>query len=147
MADGSRDADAQGPGRDALVAAYKQLLQEIIDRRPSGTKQRIAAALGKHKSFVSQIVNPAYSMPLPAKHLPTVMAICHFSPEEREAFLAAYARAHPQRRAPRTPRAKPNSPHTLHIAVPAFDDPELQREVEEAIRQTAARIIALASRR
>jgi len=32
MADGSRDAAGEEPDRDALVAAYKQLLQEIIDR-------------------------------------------------------------------------------------------------------------------
>ncbi len=40
--------------------AYKAILAQIIDDRPSGTRQRLAAALGKHRSFVTQITSPAY---------------------------------------------------------------------------------------
>ena len=53
-------SEASPAGRDDAVAAYKQILRECIDRRPSGTRQKIALALGKHKSFVSQMTNPAY---------------------------------------------------------------------------------------
>jgi hypothetical protein len=79
------------------VAAYKSILQAIIDNRPSGTRQRIASAIGKNRSFVSQITNPAYPTPIPAQHLETIFSICHFSAAERKAFLQAYRKAHPGR--------------------------------------------------
>jgi hypothetical protein len=63
------------PTREEAVRAYKRLLQGYLDRRPSGTRQKIAEALGKHKSFVSQITNPAYSAPVPARHLATIFEI------------------------------------------------------------------------
>lgn len=55
-------------------------------------------ALGTNRSFVSQLVNPNYAMPIPAQHLETIFEVCHFSPAERAAFLVAYDRAHPGRR-------------------------------------------------
>jgi len=133
--------------RADAIAAYKAILRDCLDRRPSGTRQKIALALGKHKSFVSQITNPAYASPVPARHLTTIFEICHFSPEERATFMAAYRAAHPRRS-----RAVKESPpsgkeHVIQIRVPALDDPRLQRELEETIRQTASRIIALVTRR
>ena len=92
------------------VAAYKVILKEYIDRRPSGLRQKLATALGKHKSFISQITGPSYAMPIPVQHLATIFDICHFSPAERKAFLAAYAAAHPnalrRRAASRNPRER-----------------------------------------
>ena len=41
------------------VAEYKTILKEYIDRRPSGMRQKLATALGKHKSFISQITGPS----------------------------------------------------------------------------------------
>ena len=79
------------------VGAYKHILSSVLDRRPSGTRQRLAAALGKNRSFVSQITNPAYPVPVPAQHLSVIFEICHFSPAERQAFLDAYHAAHPRR--------------------------------------------------
>jgi len=79
------------------VAAYKSILQAVINNRPSGTRQRLAAAIGKNRSFVSQITNPIYPTPIPAQHLEAIFSICHFSPAERDAFLLAYRRAHPGR--------------------------------------------------
>ena len=81
------------------VTAYKTLLASIIDRRPSGTRQRLADALAKNRSFVTQITNPAYATPVPASHLDVIFEICHFSPVERRHFLEAYDKAHPRRRA------------------------------------------------
>jgi len=46
-----------------LVSAYKAMLQELIDRRPAGLRGQLAMALGKHKSFISQITNPTYRVP------------------------------------------------------------------------------------
>lgn len=135
---------AEEPRKENPVAAYKTVLQLALDRRPSGTRQRIAEVLGKHKSFVSQITNPAYAVPIPSEHIAAIMELCHFSPEERRAFLDAYVEAHPNRRQLIKPRSKAGITHTLHIPVPAFANAEKQREVEETIRQLAARIIALA---
>ena len=133
--------------REETVAAYKQILRDCIDRRPSGTRQKIALALGKHKSFVSQITNPSYAPPVPAPHLNAIFEICHFSPEERRAFLGAYRLAHPKQGevdpgGPTTERT-----HELRIRVPVLDDPRLQKDLEATIRQTASRIIALVTRR
>jgi hypothetical protein len=133
--------------KDDLVAAYKEILQSYIDRRPSGTRLKIADAIGKHKSFVSQITNPSYAVPVPARHVATIMDICHFSPEERESFLAAYRAAHPNQSRKVPPRAERRAGHhTLHVEVPIFDDPDTQQEVEDTIRQFARRVIALAQR-
>lgn len=85
------------------VAAYKMILAHVIDRRPSGTRQRLASALGKNRSFVSQITNPAYAVPIPATHLDVIFEICHFSTAEKRSFIAAYHVAHPRRLAPVAP--------------------------------------------
>ena len=59
------------PGTAACdaVAAYKAVLKRIIDTRPSGTRHRLAIALGKNRSFISQIANPVYAVPIPVQHL------------------------------------------------------------------------------
>jgi hypothetical protein len=80
------------------VAEYKRLLQRVLENRPSGTRQRLATAMGTNRSFVSQMTNPAYAMPVPAQHLDTIFEACHFSLSERQEFLNAYASAHPERR-------------------------------------------------
>jgi hypothetical protein len=133
--------------REEAVRGYKQLLQTYIDRRPSGTRQKIALALGKHKSFVSQITNPAYPAPVPARHLGTIFDLCHFSPEERATFMAAYRAAHPRRSQAVGPAAPGPHEHVIQIRVPALHDARLQRELEDTIRQMANRIIALVTRK
>ena len=82
-----------------------RFLQPVCDKRPSGTRGRLAVALGTNRSFVSQLVNPVYAMPIPAQHLETIFEVCHFSPAERAAFLAAYDQAHPGRRETGEPAA------------------------------------------
>lgn len=91
----AQPAASQTPAE--AVAAYKRMLAAIIDRRPSGTRQRLATALAKNRSFVSQITNPAYPTPIPANHLPDIFELCHFSPAERQEFARLYARAHPKK--------------------------------------------------
>ena len=81
----------------AAAAEYKRILAGVLDRRPSGTRQRLAAALGKNRSFVSQISNSSYATPVPASHLDVIFEICHFNGDERRRFLEAYGRAHPRR--------------------------------------------------
>jgi hypothetical protein len=141
------DAASRPVDKAEAVASYKRILRTYIDRRPSGTRQKIALALGKHKSFVSQITNPAYAAPLPAAHLNAILEICHFSPEERKTFLGAYRAAHPKQRAVALGEPASEKTYDLRIRLPVLDDPQLQKELEATIRQTANRIIALVTRR
>ncbi|MDB5362474.1 MAG: hypothetical protein JWO51_3771 [Rhodospirillales bacterium] len=90
------DARPAARANDA-VAAYKIVLQQVLDNRPSGTRQRLASALGKNRSFISQITSPAYAVPIPQRHLETIFEICHFPPEDKRRFLELYHRAHPRR--------------------------------------------------
>jgi hypothetical protein len=135
--------------REDLVKAYKSLLRELVDLRPSGTRQKIAEALGKHKSFVSQITNPAYPVPIPAGDVPVIAQVCHLSPSERQRFLAAYAAAHPNRTANAGGARKSAEPggRQITITLPDLGDAELERYLEDTIRQTARRLINLALRR
>jgi hypothetical protein len=84
-------------GEISAVAAYKRIFKEVLDNRPSGMRLRLAHAMGKNRSFVSQISNPAYPVPIPVQHLNTIFDVCHFPPPTKTAFLEAYARAHPRR--------------------------------------------------
>jgi hypothetical protein len=86
--------DKPREGADEAIRAYKLLLSRVLETRPSGARQRLADALGKHRSFVTQITSASYATPIPQKHLATIFAVCHFSPAERDAFMAAYQRAH-----------------------------------------------------
>ena len=63
----------------ARVAEYKAILKAVLESRPSGMRQRLAEAIGKNRSFVSQISNPAYQVPIPARHVALIFEICHFS--------------------------------------------------------------------
>ena len=65
--------------KTASIEAYKSILRNVLDRRPSGTRHRLAIALGKNRSFISQISNPAYPVPIPAPHLDIIFEICRFS--------------------------------------------------------------------
>jgi hypothetical protein len=85
------------PTEQSPLAAYKAVLRAVIENRPSGTRQRLAEALGKNRSFISQIISPAYATPVPVQHLETIFHVCHFAPSERQAFLNAYRAAHPGR--------------------------------------------------
>ncbi|VAW17115.1 hypothetical protein MNBD_ALPHA09-1585 [hydrothermal vent metagenome] len=84
------------PDEDDPTGAYKTLLRQVIANRPSGVRNRLAQALGKNKSFISQITNPAYDTPIPAAHLEAIFEIVHFSTDERTRFDNLYARAHPR---------------------------------------------------
>jgi len=39
----------------SAVAEYKRIFKEVLDSRPSGMRIRLAHAMGKNRSFVSQI--------------------------------------------------------------------------------------------
>lgn len=131
--DGVPAADAESP-----VAEYKALLKRVLDNRPSGSRLRLAHALGKNRSFVSQICNPAYATPIPAGHVETILEICRFSGEERRRFLALYAVAHP--RAGRVPGHAHRSTRTTTIVLPDLGSAPKNRLLDAAIADFARRL-------
>lgn len=122
------------------VAHYKRILQGVLDRRPSGTRQRLADALKRNRSFITQIANPAYAVPIPARHIATIFEVCHFSPAERAEFLEAYHRAHP-----RSPVAVVNRNRVrhLHLVVPDFGNEEKNQLFDKMLDELAANMSRL----
>jgi hypothetical protein len=126
----------------ATVADYKRLLQAVCDNRPSGTRGRLAVALGTNRSFVSQLVNPIYAMPIPAQHLETIFEVCHFSPAERAAFLAAYDQAHPGRR--ETGETPPGS-RAISLTVPDLGSARRNQAIDAMIVEYVRHLVRLAA--
>ena len=130
---------AREPMEDAIIS-YKTILAQIIDNRPSGTRQRLAAALGKHRSFVTQITSPAYSTPLPARHLATIFRVCHFSPVEQDRFVEAYHAAHPGK----LPEfGSSEGLRSLSLMVPDLGDDKKNRLLDEAVTDFVQKIATL----
>lgn len=127
------------------LAAYKSYLRQAIDKRPSGTRQKLASAFGTHPSFVSQITNPGLKVPLPAQHIPTLFQVCHFTPEEQSRFLELYARAHPAQAAAIHDLAETER-NIVKIVLPEFPDPARGAEIAVMIRNFAEQLIAFARR-
>jgi hypothetical protein len=131
------------PPRDAKAAhieAYKTILRNVLDERPSGTRQRLASALGKNRSFISHICNPAYPVPVPAPHLEIIFEICHFPPAQKRLFLESFERAHPNRS--RQVRESP-SLRSLKLEVQDFGDAKKNRAFDELVRETSRRLAQL----
>lgn len=122
------------------IRAYKTVLSEVLDQRPSGTRQRLADALGKHRSFVTQITSPGYATPIPQKHVATIFSVCHFSPAEREQFLAAYRLAH--RGAGGLGDAARKSRH-LSLVVPDLGDEKANAAFDRAVTEFVGRMSGL----
>ncbi|HEX3346664.1 MAG TPA: hypothetical protein VHS58_01025 [Acetobacteraceae bacterium] len=123
-----------------LVAEYKRVLQTVCENRPSGTRGRLAAALGTNRSFVSQLVNPAYAMPIPAQHLETIFEVCHFSPSERAGFLAAYDRAHPGRR---DAGDEGTRTRVVSVRIPDLGHPRRNQVIENMLAEYARQLVRL----
>lgn len=118
----------------AAVAAYKGVLQDVLYSRPSGTRQRLAEALGNNASFISQISNPAYTVPIPTRHVEAIFDVCHFSAAERARFLEAYAIAHPSS----TPAIKRRGRwREARIRVPELHGAEKNKLMDEMLAQIA----------
>lgn len=128
------------PGSEEAIRAYKTILSHVIDQRPSGMRQRLADALGKHRSFVTQISSPAYSIPIPSKHLPAIFSVCHFSPAERDQFLAAYHQAHPGKMSVAAGMRK-----TRHVSliVPDFGDDKQNAALDKAVNDFIQKITSI----
>jgi hypothetical protein len=119
------------------LAAYKVILRDVLDARPSGTRQRLAIALGKNRSFVTQMANAASLVPVPAQHLPTIFELCRFSHVQREAFLAAYHVAHPRRL---MSEIAPPHMRAVTLYVPDFGDTRKNRMLDNLLIEIAKNV-------
>jgi hypothetical protein len=128
-------------GRDGGVAAYKTILRDVLDRRPAGTRQRLAGALGTNRSFISQITNPAYPVPIPPQHMPLLLDTIHLSASERTAFMAAYERAHPGRL---SGGAQRQAVRTIAIDVPDLGDAARNAAFDGMVKDLIARLARFA---
>ena len=127
-------------GEAGAVAAYKRIFRDVLDGRPSGMRIRLAHAMGKNRSFVSQISNPAYPVPIPAQHLNTIFDVCHFPPQAKSAFLRAYARAHP-RRVGRLAQGPHERMLTLHL--PDLGSSKKNVQLDALLQEFARRLVAI----
>ncbi len=97
----------------------------------------MAEALGNKASFISQISNPAYSVPIPTRHVEAILDVCHFSPAERTRFLDAYARAHPRS----TPAVKRAARwREARIRVPDLHNAEKNKAVDDMLADIASSV-------
>lgn len=132
--------------RSADLKRYKAILARVIETRPSGIRRRLADALAKNPSFVSQITNPNYSTPIPPSDVAVIFEICHFSERDRAAFLAAYRAAHPRRARHLLHEAPhPHAKRELVLQAPDFGDSAKNREFDALVRDFAARVGRLAA--
>jgi hypothetical protein len=122
------------------VAAYKAIFKAVLDKRPSGMRLRLADALGKNRSFISQISNPIYATPIPAQHLGMIFQLCHFSTAEKTAFLAAYAEAHPQRADTMQAGRKER---TVTLQVPSLGSAKKNGQLDALVHDFFRRLVAL----
>jgi len=127
-------------GETGAVAEYKRIFKDVLDSRPSGMRIRLAHAMGKNRSFVSQISNPAYPVPIPLQHLTTIIEVCHFPPAAKAAFLRAYGRAHP-RRVGRLAEGPRERALTLHL--PDLGSARRNAQLDALMQEFARRLTAL----
>lgn len=124
-----------------LVAAYKELLRSYLEKRPSGLRKRISDAIGTNRSFVSQITNPKYSVPIPSHYIHTLISVCHLSPMERSEFLTAYLAAHPGQAELLDNSAMVDS---ITIDLSAVKDEAQRSLIKRTLKGTAESLIAMA---
>ena len=131
------DAAIEETAEVSAVAEYKRIFKEVLDSRPSGMRIRLAHAMGKNRSFVSQISNPAYPVPIPIQHLNTIFEVCHFPPQAKNAFLRAYARAHPRRmgRLAENPRER-----TITLHLPDLGSSRRNGQIDGLMQEFARRL-------
>jgi len=130
----------ESDGDERAVAEYKRILKTVLDSRPSGMRLRLAHTMGKNRSFISQISNPIYQVPIPARHLSTIFEVCHFSPAERDAFLKAYGKAHPDRIG-RLGTAKRERVLTLHL--PDLGSRKRNGQLDALVQDFVHKLVAL----
>jgi hypothetical protein len=128
----------------SAVADYKRILQRVLENRPAGTRLRLAEALGKNRSFISQITNPNYSVPIPAAHIERVFEVCHFLAGEKAQFMEVYRRAHPNRAPVKSGGGRSRE---IVLRVPDLRDREKNKQLDELMKEMLQRVLRLMERK
>lgn len=139
-----KETAARAVAEPSAVADYKRILQQVLENRPAGTRLRLAEALGKNRSFISQIANPTYSVPIPARHIELIFEICHFLGTEKTQFLQAYRRAHPHRAPGSVAESRQRE---LLVKLPDLRDREKNRQLDQLVKDLAVRLARLLDER
>lgn len=126
------------------VAEYKRILQQVLENRPAGTRLRLAEGLGKNRSFISQITNPNYSVPIPARHIERIFEICHFLASEKTQFMEAYQRAHPHRAPGDSGNARWRE---IVLRVPDLRDRKKNKQLDDMMKEMLERVLRLMGER
>jgi len=128
----------------SAVADYKRILQQVLENRPAGTRLRLAEALGKNRSFISQITNPNYSVPIPVAHIERVFEVCHFLAGEKAQFMEVYRRAHPNRAPGKSGGGRSRE---IVLRVPDLRDREKNKQLDELMKEMLQRVVRLMERK
>jgi hypothetical protein len=128
-----------------LIWAYKDLIRGYLAIRPSGLRKKISDAIGTNRSFVSQITNPNYRVPIPSQYIHTIMDLCHLSPVERAAFLNAYLAAHPAN-TELTKNKTSSKDNVYSIDLSSVSDEETRELIKRSLRVLAETLISLSNR-
>ena len=128
----------------SAVAEYKRILQQVLENRPAGTRLRLAESLGKNRSFISQITNPNYSVPIPAAHIERIFEVCHFLAGEKAQFMEVYRRAHPHRAPGNSGDARWRE---IVLRVPDLRDRDKNKQLDELIKEMLQRVLRLIERK
>jgi len=135
-----KDAPSRAVADPSAVAEYKHILQQVLENRPAGTRLRLAEGLGKNRSFISQIANPSYSVPIPARHIERIFEICHFLASEKTQFMEAYRRAHPHRPPGNSGDARWRE---IVLRVPDLRDRQKNKQLDDMMKEMLRRILRL----
>ena len=139
-----KDAPSRAVADSSAVADYKRILQQVLENRPAGTRLRLAETLGKNRSFISQITNPSYSVPIPAAHIERIFEICHFLASEKAQFMEVYHRAHPHRAPGNSGDARWRE---IVLRVPDLRDREKNKQLDELMKDMLQRVLRLMERK
>lgn len=130
---------------DDLIGAYKDLIRSYLAIRPSGLRKKISDAIGTNRSFVTQITNPNYRVPIPSQYILKIMDVCHLSAVERSNFMKAYLAAHPgQAELLNAGSSSKESSYTVDLS--SVEDADTREMIKRSLRSVAETLIAMSNR-
>ena len=130
---------------DDLIGTYKDLIRSYLAIRPSGLRKKISDAIGTNRSFVTQITNPNYRVPIPSQYILKIMDVCHLSTLERSNFIKAYLAAHPGNADLLSARSSSkDASYTVDLS--SVEDSESREMIKRSLRSVAETLIAMSNR-
>jgi hypothetical protein len=138
---------AEKPNDDEhLISDYKVLIRSYLAIRPAGLRKKISEAIGTNRSFVTQITNPNYRVPIPSQYIHKIMDVCNLSPVERANFVKAYLEAHPSNVDLLGVQTSSDSETALTIDLSAVEDATTREMIKRSLRNIADILIKVAGR-